>query len=111
MRIRDATSRAHELVIQIRKIKDETKDRAGAVIKSKLDEVERHLYQVKNRSPRDTLNYPIKLNNQLAVLQRLVDMGEARPTDQDYAVFDELTQRLNQILDRLKQIVAESLGK
>ena len=33
-------------------------------------------YQVKNRSPRDTLNYPIQLNNQLAVLQRLVEYLE-----------------------------------
>ena len=101
MRIRDETSRAHKAVIQIRK----ARETASPTLKSKLDEVELDLYQVKNRSPRDTLNYPIKLNNQLAVLQRLVDMGDSRPTDQDYAVFDELTQHLNQILDRLKQIL------
>ncbi|MDQ2945760.1 MAG: glycosyl hydrolase [Acidobacteriota bacterium] len=103
MRIRDQTSRAHEAVIQIRK----AKETASPTLKSKLDEVELDLDQVKNRSPRDTLNYPIKLNNQLAVLQRLVDMGESRPTDQDYAVFEELTQRLNQILARLKQIMGK----
>ncbi len=48
----------------------------ASTAKSKLDEIEQDLYQVKNRSPRDTLNYPIKLNNQLAVLARLVDMGD-----------------------------------
>ena len=67
--------------------KDPGISQAAALIKSKLDEIESDLYQVKNRSPRDTLNYPIKLNNQLAVLQRLVDAGEFRPTDQEYAVF------------------------
>lgn len=80
-----------------------------ALIKSKLDEIEGDLYQVKNRSPRDTLNYPIKLNNQLAVLQRLVDSGDSRPTDQDYAVFRELTARLAEILGRLDQVTASDL--
>jgi hypothetical protein len=66
---------------------------------------------VKNRSPRDTLNYPIKLNNQLAVLQRLVDTGEFPPTDQEYAVFRELTLRLDEILARLDQVVATDLKR
>ena len=120
MEIRDQVSRAHEGVIQIRSMKtqidrsaaaanDAAISRQGALIKSKLDEVEGDLYQVKNRSPRDTLNYPIKLNNQLAVLQHLVDMGNARPTDQDYGVFQELTGRLNDILGRLTSITADDL--
>jgi uncharacterized protein (DUF2164 family) len=118
--IRDALSRAHEGVIRIRSLdtqmassaaeaKNPGISQAAALIKSKLDEIESDLYQVKNRSPRDTLNYPIKLNNQLAVLQRLVDTGEFRPTDQDYAVFLELTQRLNEMLARLDQVVATDL--
>lgn len=79
-------------------------------IASKLDEVEQDLYQVRNRSPRDTLNYPIKLNNQLAVLQHQVDTGDNRPTDQDYAVLKELTARLNEILTRLDGVVSGDLG-
>ena len=81
----------------------------AAQIRSKLDEVEQDLYQVKNRSPRDTLNYPIKLNNQLAVLEHEVDTGENRPTDQDYAVLKELSARLDQILARLNA-VSKDLG-
>jgi hypothetical protein len=80
-----------------------------ALIKSKLDEIESDLYQVKNRSPRDTLNYPIELNNQLAVLQRLVDSGDFRPADQDYAVFRELTARLIEMVGRLDQVIAIDL--
>jgi uncharacterized protein (DUF2164 family) len=117
MQIRDALSRAHEGVIRIRSLDTQMEKSAAeaknpgisqsaAMIKSKLDEIESDLYQTKNRSPRDTLNYPIKLNNQLAVLQRLVDMGNARPADQDYAVFRELTARLNEILGRLDQVMA-----
>jgi photosystem II stability/assembly factor-like uncharacterized protein len=120
--IRDALSRAHEGVIRIRSLdaqvtssaaaaKDPGISHAAVLIKSKLDEIESDLYQVKNRSPRDTLNYPIKLNNQLAVLQRLVDTGEFRPTDQEYAVFRELTLRLDEILARLDQVVTTDLKR
>jgi len=120
MEIRDQTSRAHEAVLRIRSLKTQMEKSAAdandpavsgraTLIKSKLDEIEGDLYQVKNRSPRDTLNYPIKLNNQLAVLQRLVDSGDSRPTDQDYAVFHELTARLEEILGRLDQVTASDL--
>jgi hypothetical protein len=120
LQIRDQTSRAHEAVIRIRSLnsqlaqrsaeaRDPALSQAAGLISSKLDEVEGDIYQVKNRSPRDTLNYPIKLNNQLAVLQRLVDTGNARPTDQDYAVFRELTARLNEMLGRFEEIVAKDL--
>jgi hypothetical protein len=120
MSIRDETSRAHEAVIRIRSLKTQMEKRSAeagdsgisqraALVESKLDEIEGDLYQVKNRSPRDTLNYPIKLNNQLAVLQHLVDTGDALPTDQDYAVFRELTERLDAILSRLDNAIAKDL--
>ena len=121
MQIRDQTDRAHRGVLEIRSIREQLKQRAQAAndasitqrssqIASKLDEVEQDLYQVRNRSPRDTLNYPIKLNNQLAVLQHEVDTGESRPTDQDYVVFKELTARLDEILARLNSVVSGDLG-
>jgi photosystem II stability/assembly factor-like uncharacterized protein len=121
MRIRDETARAHGAIVEIRSIREQVNQRAktandpeiarlAATIRSKLDEVEQDLYQTRNRSPRDTLNYPIKLNNQLAVLQNLVDMGDNKPTDQDLKVFDELKTRLNQILSRFEQIVSQDVG-
>jgi hypothetical protein len=113
--IRDETDRAHRGVLKIRSIREQLQQKAKAAndasitqrssqIASKLDEVEQDLYQVRNRSPRDTLNYPIKLNNQLAVLQHEVDTGDSRPTDQDYVVFRELTARLDEILARLNSV-------
>lgn len=120
MKVRNELSRAHQAVIRIRALDSQLKKSAAdasdsdisnraALIKSKLDEIESDLYQVKNRSPRDTLNYPIKLNNQLAVLQRIVDTGDFPPTDQDYTVFRELTTRLNNILGRLDQVITIDL--
>jgi photosystem II stability/assembly factor-like uncharacterized protein len=113
MEIANKTSEAHAAVLRIRALYTALDDRAKTApqlarsaesIKAKLGEVENDLYQVRNRSPRDTLNFPIKLNNQLAVLQQQVDTGNSRPTDQDYAVFEELKQKLAVILERLGQV-------
>ena len=114
MDIAGKTSDAHQAILRIRALYADLDNRAKAApqlarsaesIKSKLGEVESDLYQVRNRSPRDTLNFPIKLNNQLAVLQQQVDTGNSRPTDQDYAVFEELKQKLAAILARLSQVI------
>ena len=87
MQVRDKTSEANELVIAIRKRQREKPNPA-------LSRIEEELYQVKNRSPRDTLNYPIKLNNQLAFLLEAIETGDTRPTDQMQKVFEELSEKL-----------------
>ena len=123
IQVRDKTSAAHAAVLQIRALREQAEQRSGSAgsddsvssrlqtIKSKLAEIEQDLYQTKNRSPRDTLNYPIKLNNQLAVLQKFIDTGNARPTDSDYSVFKVLEARLNAIRARLRAVLADDLPK
>jgi hypothetical protein len=61
----------------------------------KLTAIEGEIYQYKNRSSQDPLNFPIRLNNKLAALQGIVEVGDYRPTDQDYAVFKDLSARLD----------------
>jgi hypothetical protein len=120
MQIAGKTSEANQAVIRIRSLGKSLDERAAAardvevsraveLLKSKLGEVEGDLYQTKLRSPRDVFNYPIKINNQLAVLQQQVDTGNARPTDQDYAVFRELSERLAEILARLRKCLTVDL--
>ncbi len=122
IQIRDKTSQAHEAVIRIREVKDQLTKRAAStkntafaqeaeVLKGKLSRIEEELYQVRNRSPRDTLNYPIKLNNQLAVLESWVETGNSRPTDQDYVVFKELSARLADLMAQLDRLLATDLKK
>jgi hypothetical protein len=53
----------------------------------------------------------MKLNNQLAALQNLIDMGDSKPTEQDYAVYEELKALLNQILDRYNAVVVTDLAQ
>lgn len=121
IQIRDKVSAANEAVIQIRKIKEQALALNGKVnnstrkrindLVSKLSEVEEALYQVKNQSPQDPLNFPIKLNNRLASLQRSVETGQSKPTNAAYKVFEELSLELTTQLEQLKQLVETDLKK
>jgi photosystem II stability/assembly factor-like uncharacterized protein len=112
MAIRDEVSEANEAVTRIRVLKDQVKDRASKVKKpkvtaaanalvEKLTAVEGEIYQYRNQSSQDPLNYPIKLNNKLAALMETVDGGDGRPTAQSYEVFKDLSARLAGALARL----------
>jgi len=121
IQIRDKVSEANEAVIQIRSIKEQAMQANGKVnnstlkrindLVSKLSVVEEALYQVKNQSPQDPLNFPIKLNNRLASLQRSVETGQAKPTNAAYKVFEELSLELTTQLGLLNQIVETDLKK
>ncbi len=118
IRLRDELGLAHATVLKIKSLREQVKQRmlanpalaeAADAFLAKLTAVEEDLYQTKNRSPRDTFNYPIKLNNQLAVLGTLVDRGDSRPPDQDYAVHQELKGNLDKIVARFDAAVANDL--
>jgi len=72
--------------------------------------VESEIYQVKNQSNQDPLNFPIKLNNKLAALMGVVEGSENRPTEQSYQVYDHLSGLLQAELDRLAVILRENVG-
>lgn len=96
---------ANEAVLEIRKIKSQLGGEASnqSAI-AKLTEIEEALYQTKNQSPQDPLNFPIRLNNRLSSLRRSVENGEARPTDAAYVVFEELSAELKVHLEKLEQL-------
>jgi len=119
--IRDKVSEANEAVILIRKIESQAGELDAAqkkktqtqlkILLDKLQAVEEDLYQVKNQSGQDPLNFPIKLNNRLASLQRSVESGDARPTDAAYVVFAELSSELEGHLAKLDEVLSEDLKK
>ena len=45
-----------------------------------LEKIESNIYQVKNQSGQDPLNFPIKVNNRLAYLRKSVESGDGLPT-------------------------------
>lgn len=106
-KIRDETSKANEAVMKIRDIKEMMK-KAGFKdhnIIAKLNKIEETLYQVKNKSNQDPLNFPIKLNNKMGALQRIVESGEAKPTDDSYKVFNELSSEIDEQVEDLNALM------
>jgi hypothetical protein len=121
-RIRDRVSEANGAVVRMRAIKAAVDDRLGrsddgelrtlgGVVKDRLSGVESQIYQVRNRSNQDPLNYPIMLNNKIAALLNLVEGSETRPTDQSYAVFDTLSGELAGELEQMELVISQDLAR
>jgi hypothetical protein len=130
IRIRDRVTAANDAVTRIRAVKRDVDgalqrlrgagdavptaaaDSVRALARALTDEltsVEEAIYQTKNRSSQDPLNYPIRLNNKIAALAGVVSQGDNRPTDQAYAVFEELSAALQAQLDRLDAVQRERI--
>jgi photosystem II stability/assembly factor-like uncharacterized protein len=120
--VRDQVSQADEIVIKIRRIRKDAKDRAdkakdasiasaGASLRDKLSTIEEEIYQVRNRANEDPLNFPIKLNNQIAALARTIETGDNPPTAQAYEVFRILSGRLESVQSKFDDVLKVDLGQ
>jgi photosystem II stability/assembly factor-like uncharacterized protein len=110
MQVRDAVSECNDMVIRIRDLKK----KLGAghdELKAKLSAVEEELYQVRNRSGQDPLNFPIKLNNKLAALGSSIERGDGKPTAASYEVFKLLSERLAEQKTRLDALLKTEFPK
>jgi len=118
LKIRYKLNETHNAIIQIRDVKKQIDDLvkrvgpqskpiadAGNALNKKLTEVEEALYQTKNQSSQDPLNFPIRLNNKLAALLGVVSRSDTPPNEQSYAVYDELNAEINAQLQKLSQII------
>ncbi len=76
---------------------------AGTI--AELSEIEAELYQVKNRSPKDKIAFPIRLNDRLAGLLAIVDTGDGAPTAAARTVADQLIAELEAHLARLERVL------
>ena len=124
IKTRDKLSEVHNTITQIRDIRrqvDEIVKRMGGdaagkpiadaakALNAKMTAVEEELYQTKNQSSQDPLNYPIKLNNRLAAISGVVASADAAPTDQSYAVYEEVVGLINAQLAKFEQIMRDDL--
>ena len=81
----------------------------AAQLIARMTAIEQELYQTKNRSGQDPLNYPIKLNNRLSGLVSVVGDGDNRPTDQSAAVRDEVVGLIDVQLKQLEEVFSTGL--
>ena len=122
--INDTVDNAHKSIKKIRAINkqltafqeqykddervEELKEKAKKLSED-FSEIEKALYQTQNKSGQDPLNFPIKLTNKLGHLNSLVGMGDFPPTEQDIAVKDELTRKINSELEKFNALVSDEI--
>ncbi len=115
MRIRDRVDEANSAVIAIRRVKSQLDDRLEASDDAALAEaaetlhtaasaVEADIYQVRNRSNQDPLNFPIRVNNRLANLLSMSERGDGRPGSGMYEVFEIMVAELEGYTTRLDEV-------
>ncbi|UCG26679.1 MAG: hypothetical protein JSV24_06770 [Bacteroidales bacterium] len=120
---RDKLTETHQCIIEIREITGELnrlKEKTGmethqelrkeiSRVSKELKKIEEALYQTRNRSPQDPLNYPIRLNNKLASLSSTVSTGNYAPTDQACEVKDSIIAAIDEQLREFYRIKEKEL--
>ncbi len=94
----------------IKKAEADTIKNMGKSILEEMKEIEEALYQTKNRSRQDPLNYPVRLNNKLGHLNSLMGMGDNRPTESAIEFSKEVTARIDKHLNALNKILDEKVS-
>lgn len=94
--------------VKEQKNSDTIKKEIDTVVK-KLTTIEETLYQTKNKSPQDPLNYPNRLNDKLASLAGDVSSGNFRPTEQAVLLKQELFEKIDVQLNNLKSIIGNEV--
>ncbi|MEO9513034.1 MAG: glycosyl hydrolase [Flavobacteriaceae bacterium] len=122
--INETVDRAHQSIKKIRKINaqldaftkqykdtEQTKDLVEKAKKMKegFENVEKALYQTKNRSNQDPLNFPIRLTNKLGHLNSLVSIDDFPPTEQDIAVKNELSGKIKSQLKTFDALIEKEM--
>jgi hypothetical protein len=124
LKIRDKLTETHNAIISIREARTQINDllkrvqgqpnfkaisEAAKSLNGKMTAVEEELYQTKNQSSQDPLNYPIRLNNKLAALGGVVSSADSAPTEQAYAVYEDLTAKIDAQLQKLGAVMRTDL--
>jgi hypothetical protein len=122
--VQDKINEAHQTILDIRSMRQQMnhfrslwkEDPAMKPLMEKADEMEKkisiienELYQTKNRSGQDPLNFPIKLNNKLASVGAAVNQGNYGPTRQAQQVKEELSGKIDEQLQKYQQVISTDL--
>ena len=124
--INKTITKAHQSIKKIRKTKlklteflnnfSDNKDAKSIVEKANylidsLIKVENMLYQTKNESRQDPLNFPIKLTNKLGHIANLVTMNDFPPTDQDKTLMVELTAKIDKEIEVFNKLMTNDVSE
>ena len=122
--VSEKISELHKTVKDIRKLRGQMKGLKGQVPKDSLHQplldqlqemdsvmtsVEEAIYQTKNRSAQDPLNFPVRLNDKLANLMGLNVGGDFPPTAQSIQVKEMLFELADTELEKWNRLKSEQL--
>ena len=107
-KIRKARKQINEVMA---KVEDENVKATGKKILEEMKEIEEALYQTKNESRQDPLNFPIKLNNKLGHLASLEGIGDFKPTEQAKAFMTEVTAEIDSYLKKLEDLFGSRIDE
>ncbi|MCU0446102.1 MAG: glycosyl hydrolase [Microscillaceae bacterium] len=125
LEVRDKLTETHKAIKQIRKIRSDINgftakldaekyksllDSAKALTK-KMTKIEEALYQTKNQSGQDPLNYPIRLNNKLSAVGSSAANGYYRPTEGMMQVKQNITALIDKELGALRNLIQTEVPK
>jgi photosystem II stability/assembly factor-like uncharacterized protein len=126
MSVRDKLTDTHKAIKKIRTAREqinrvtepmkgkedmkEVNDLAKSILED-MKKIEEALYQTKNRSGQDPLNYPVRLNNKLAALSGETDGSDYAPSAQVKAVYKEVTEKIDEQLRALDSIFKDRVPK
>jgi hypothetical protein len=124
LQVRERLSQADETVNQIRDVraqlealrrrwKDDPKAKeileASETIGKKMIPVEDALVNRNIKATEDTLNYPVQIDNRLNTLADVIESADTAPTEQSYAVLEDLNRQLETQVTAWKEIREKDL--
>ena len=119
-KVNKSVSETHKGINQIRKIRSQINGYIDAIkdttlvakfkkeakpINTELDEIEAQLMQPKAKAPQDVLAFPVMLNDKMAGVGSNVANSDTKPTASSYVVYNDLKNRIDAQLAKLKAIV------
>ena len=126
LQVRDLLSETYDTLKTVRSLKEQVtglSDRLTAAglgegledttkeLIEKLSSVEGKLYQTKNQSFQDTLNFQPMLDNQIAGLYAVVIGSESKPTAGSYDRYQDLKQELSRYRSELDSVTSTELAR
>lgn len=124
LKISKKLSETHKAINDLRSIRNQINAYNGSIkdtafasemnkfskpILDSLQKIEDALVQSKAVAGQDLLNYPIRLNDQLAGIGGAVSSYEGAPTKQSYTAYDDISALIDVQLAKLKKIEAEKI--
>ncbi|HSF17627.1 MAG TPA: glycosyl hydrolase [Vicinamibacteria bacterium] len=122
--VRDLFSESHDALIKTRSVRDQVEELVGRLkaaeraegldetataLTDALSSIEEKIYQTKNESMQDPLNFQPKLDNRIANLYGIILSAEAKPTAAAREHYESLKMELAGVQQELDAVLANEL--